>query len=67
MAQFGDSEVYFTATGFSVRSTVLVRMIEGRSRVEACSVLGFIIRVRLQYNSLRCSRTLIRFAVQFFS
>ena len=40
MRQSLDSEDYFTATGFPVRSTVLVRMIEGRSRVRACSVLA---------------------------
>ena len=58
-----DSEVYFTATGFPVRSTLLVRMIEGRSRVRARRVLAFTIQVRLQYNSLRCNRRLIRFAL----
>ena len=62
-----DSEVHFTATSFPVRSTVLARMIEGRSRVAACSVLASIIQVRLQYNSLRCNRRLIHFTVQFFS
>ena len=59
-----DPEAYFTATGFP---TVLVRIIEGRSRVGACSVLAFPIQVRLRYNSLRCNTRLIHFAVQFFS
>ena len=67
MEQSLDLEVYFTATGFPVRSTVLVRVIEGRSRVRACGVLAFTMQVRLQYNSLQCNRRLIRFAVQFFS
>ena len=56
MGQSLDSEVYFTAT-------VLVRMIEGLSRVGACGVLAFIMQVRLQYNSLRYGGRLIRFAV----
>ena len=47
-----DSEVHFTATGVHVRSTVLVRMIDRRSRIGACRVLAFIVQVRLQYNSL---------------
>ena len=40
MEQALDSEVYFTATGFPVRSTVLVRMIEGLSGVGACRYPG---------------------------
>ena len=66
MEQSLDSEVYFTAKSFPVRSTVLVKMIEGLSRVGACRVLVFIIQFRFQYNSMRSSRRLIRFAVQFF-
>ena len=53
MGQSLDSDVYFTGTGFPVRPTVLVSMFEGLSRVGACSILAFIIQVRLQYNSLR--------------
>ena len=69
MEQSLDPEVYFTATTFVVRSTVTIlvvlsRMVEGRSRVRACSVLAFIMEVRLQYNTLRFSWRLIRFAVQ---
>ena len=75
MEQSLGPEVYFTATTFvlrSVRSTVtilvvLARMVEGRSRVRACSVLVFTRQVRLQYSSLRYSRRVVRFAVQFFS
>ena len=67
MGQSLDPEVYFATTGFPVRSTVLVRTIEGRFRVGACSVLVFIIQVRLQYKSLRCYKRLIRFVVPFFS
>ena len=67
MGQSLDPEIYFAATGFPVRSTLLVRTIEGRSRVGACSVLVFIIQVRLQYKSLRCYRRLIRFVVKLFS
>ena len=63
MGQCLDPEIYFTATGFPARSAVIVRMIEELSRVGACSVLAFIIQVRLQYNSVRCNKRLIRFAV----
>ena len=59
-----DSEVYFTATTFVVRSTVT--MVEGRCRVRA-GVLACIMQVRRQYNSLRYNKRLIRFAAQFFS
>ena len=55
--------LYVSATYFSE----LARMVEGRSRVGACSVLAFIMQVRLQYNSLRSSNRLICFAVQLFS
>ena len=72
MEQSLDPEVHFTATIFVVRSTVtilvvLARLVDGRSRVRACSVLAFIMQVRLPYTSLRYSGRLIRFAVQFFS
>ena len=67
-----DPEVNFTATIFVVRSTVtilgvLARLVEGRSRVRACSVLASIMQVQFKYNSLRQNRRLIRFAVPFFS
>ena len=71
MEQSLNPEVYFTATSFLVCSTVtiffvLARMVEGSSRVRACNVLASIMQVRLQYNSLRYRRRLIRFAVQLF-
>ena len=58
MGQSLDPEVNFTATTFVVRSTatgysVLARMVEGRSRVRACSFLASIMQVRFTYNSLR--------------
>ena len=66
MVQSLEPKVYFTATTFVVRSTVttlvvLARMVEGRSRVRACSVLASTMQVRLQYNSLRSNKRLIRF------
>ena len=66
-----DPEVYFTATSFPVLFTatsvpVLANMVGGCSRVKACGILASIMQVRLQYNSLRCNKRLIRFAVQFF-
>ena len=72
MGQSLDPEVNFTVTTFVVRSTatgfsVLARMVEGRSRVRACSVLASTVQVRFQYNSLLYSRSLVRFAVQLFS
>ena len=53
-----DPTVNFTATSFLVRSTatgfsVFDEMVEGRSRVRACSVLASIMQVRLKYKSLR--------------
>ena len=72
LGQSLDPEVNFTASTFVVRSTVtiffvLARTVEGCSRVKACCVLAFIMHVRFQYNSLRYSKKLICFTVQFFS
>ena len=58
MGQSLDAEVSFTAATVVVHSTatgfcVLATMIEGRSRIRACSVLASIMKVRFKYNSLR--------------
>ena len=46
---------------------LLLRLVGRRPRVRACSVLASIMQVRLQYNSLRGMKRLIRFDVQIFS
>ena len=60
MGQSLDPEVYFTARTFVVRSTATIFGL-------LANILASMMQVGFKYNSLRCNKRFIRFAVQVFS